>query len=174
MDFYLTLPSTASTRFFADNKAGKYKIKLPKTIFLPETEVALAIISLSDMAPNVQEYIATGRPILVQAMFFSKVYNHDGDVELPVIRLIDTGTVDASKLDENGNPTKVYIWSEDKSPGDHARYYWDQIVSEVELDLHEECQVFTKTLHSGYDVWSRFSNFVTNKLHENSQIYREF
>ena len=111
MDFYLTLPSTASTRFFADNKAGKYKIKLPKTVFLPENdwEVALASISLPDLAPNVQEYIATRRPILVQAMFFSKLYNHDGDTELPVIRLIDTGTVDSSKPDKNGNPIRGEI-----------------------------------------------------------------
>ena len=50
-------------------------------------------------------------------------------------------------------------------------------MSEVELDLHEECQVFTKTLQSGYDVWSRFSNLLTKNLYENivnSKKYREF
>lgn len=102
-------------------------------------------------------------------MFFSKTCDTDGDVELPVIRLIDTGTVDSSKPDKNGNPSKVYIWSKDKYAGDHTRYYWDQIVSEIELDLQEDCQVFTKILQSGYDVWSRFANLITNKLYENSK-----
>lgn len=90
-------------------------------------------------------------------------------MELPVIRLIDTGTVDSSKPDKNGNPSKVYIWSKDKYAGDHTRYYWDQIVSEIELDLQEDCQVFTKILQNGYDVWSRFTNLITNKLYENSK-----
>lgn len=110
------------------------------------------------------KFIATRRPTLAQAMFFSKTYDTDGDVELPVIRLIDTGTVDSSKPDKNGNPSKVYIWSKDKYAGDHTRHYWDQIVSEIELDLQEDCQVFTKILQSGYDVWSRFTNLITNKL----------
>ena len=129
----------------------------------------MASISLPDMAPNVQTYVATRGSIMAQAMFFSKVYNTDGDVEVPVIRLIDTGKVDSSKPDENGNPSKVFIWSEEKSAGDNTPYYWDQIVSEVELDLPEECQIFTKTLQSGYDVWSRFTNMITKHLYENSK-----
>ena len=130
-------------------------------------EVALASISLPDMAPNVQTYVATRRPIMAQSMFLAKVYNTDGDAEVPVIRLIDTGAVDSSKLDENGRPKKVFVWSDDISAGDHTRYYWDQIVSEVELDMQEECQIFTKTLQSGYDVWSRFTNILTKRMYEN-------
>ena len=42
-------------------------------------------------------------------------------------------------------------------------------MSEVELDLQEECQIFTKTLQSGYDVWSRFTNMITKHLYENSK-----
>lgn len=74
MDFYLTLSSNASTRIYKDNKPGKYTNKLPKQIFLPENdwEVALASISLPDMAPQVNKFIASRRPILAQAMFFSK------------------------------------------------------------------------------------------------------
>lgn len=74
MDFYLTLSSNASTRIYKDNKSGKYTNKLPKQIFLPENdwEVVLASISLPDMAPQVNKFIATRRPILAQAMFFSK------------------------------------------------------------------------------------------------------
>ena len=119
------------------------------------------------MAPNVQTYVATRRPIMAQSMFLAKVYNTDGDAEVPVIRLIDTGAVDSSKLDENGRPKKVFVWSDDISAGDHTRYYWDQIVSEVELDMQEECQIFTKTLQSGYDVWSRFTNILTKRMYEN-------
>lgn len=46
----------------------------PNRFFLPENdwEVALASISLPDMAPQVNKFIATRRPILAQAMFFSK------------------------------------------------------------------------------------------------------
>ncbi|RMX55525.1 hypothetical protein pdam_00022894, partial [Pocillopora damicornis] len=71
MDFYLTLSSNASTRIYKDNKPGKYTNKLPKQIFLPENdwEVALASISLPDMAPQVNKFIATRRPILAQAIF---------------------------------------------------------------------------------------------------------
>lgn len=49
----------------------------------------------------------------------------DGDVELFVIRLIDIGIVDFSKLDKNGNLLKVYIWFKDKYVGDYICYYWD-------------------------------------------------
>lgn len=101
------------------------------------------------MAPNVQTYVATRRPIMAQSMFLAKVYNTDGDAEVPVIRLIDTGAVDSSKLDENGRPKKVFVWSDDISAGDHTRYYWDQIVSEVELDMRKNVRFSRKHCRAG-------------------------
>ena len=64
MAFYLTLPSNASTKTFPENTPGSYKVKLPKTIFLPENnwEVALASISIPDMAPIVESYEVKGKP----------------------------------------------------------------------------------------------------------------
>ena len=98
-------------------------------------------------------------------MFFAKILNYDG-AEIPVIRLIDTGTVDS---DQDGNPRKVFIWSKDKKAGDHSRYYWDQIMSEAELNLDEESIVFTGTGQSGYEVWSRLVNMLSEKLHDNAK-----
>lgn len=167
MAFYLTLPSNASTKTFPENTPGSYKVKLPKTIFLPENnwEVALASISIPDMAPIVESYEVKGKPIYTQSMFFAKILNYDG-AEIPVIRLIDTGTVDS---DQDGNPRKVFIWSKDKKAGDHSRYYWDQIMSEAELNLDEESIVFTGTGQSGYEVWSRLVNMLSEKLHNNAK-----
>ena len=36
--FYLSLPSTASSRIYPDNSPGKFKVKLAKEIYLPESE----------------------------------------------------------------------------------------------------------------------------------------
>ena len=51
MNFYLTLPSNASSQIYSENNPGHYKVKLPRNIFLPENdwEVALASISFPDM-----------------------------------------------------------------------------------------------------------------------------
>ena len=36
--FYLSLPSTASSRIYQDNTPGKFRVKLAKEIYLPESE----------------------------------------------------------------------------------------------------------------------------------------
>lgn len=173
MDFYLTLPSNASSGIFLDNTPGAYKVQLPKTVFLPDGdwEVALASISLPDMSPvsSSESYTIKGKVLSSQCMFFAQCLEDDGITLKPVIRLIDTGTVDSSEIDADGNPKKVFIWSKDKKAGDHLRYYWDQIVSRVNLDFGEKGIVFTGTQQSAYHVWSQMINMLTQKLHHEAK-----
>ena len=70
MNFYLTLPSNASSQIYSENNPGHYKVTLPRYIFLPEGdwEVALASISFPDMLPQVDDFIGTRVPILVRAI----------------------------------------------------------------------------------------------------------
>ena len=41
--FYLSLPSTASSLIYPDNSLGKFKVKLAKEIYLPESEWEVAL-----------------------------------------------------------------------------------------------------------------------------------
>ena len=79
MNFYLTLPSNASSRIYSENNPGHYKVKLPRNFFLPEGdwEVALASISFLDVVPQVDDFIGTRVPILVRTLMFTKVTNSD-------------------------------------------------------------------------------------------------
>ena len=45
--FYLSLPSTASSRIYPDNTPIKFKVKLAKEIYLPESEWEVALSSIS-------------------------------------------------------------------------------------------------------------------------------
>ena len=45
--FYLSLPSTASSRIYLDNTPGKFKVRLAKEICLPESEWEMALSSTS-------------------------------------------------------------------------------------------------------------------------------
>ena len=45
--FCLSLPSTASSRIYPDNTPGKFKVKLAKEIYLPESEWEVALSSIS-------------------------------------------------------------------------------------------------------------------------------
>ena len=73
MNFYLTLPSNASTQFYPENKPGHHKVKLPRNIFLPENdwEVALASISFPDMVTRVDDFIDARVPSIVCVYPFS-------------------------------------------------------------------------------------------------------
>ena len=80
MNFYLTLPSNASSQIYSENNPGHYKVTLPRNIFLPEGdwEVALASISFPDMVPRVDDFIDARVPILVRANIHTKITNSDG------------------------------------------------------------------------------------------------
>ena len=176
MAFYLTLPSNASSGIFPENTPGTYTVQLPKTIFIPEGdwEVALASIYLPDMAPVVDSYTVKGKPIYAQAMFFAQTLEDDGETLKPIHPIIDTGTVDVS---DPSNIRRIFMWSKDKKAGDHSRYYWDQIVSHVELDLNGDSIVFTGTRQSGYEVWARLVNMLSKSLHDHAKSivnYPEF
>ena len=90
MNFYLTLPSNASSQIYSENNPGHYKVKLPRNIFLPENawEVALASISFPDMVPRVDDFIYELVPILVRSNIHTKVTNSDG-APILVRRLIN-------------------------------------------------------------------------------------
>ena len=45
--FYLSLPSTASSHIYPENSPGKFKVKLAKEIYLPESEWEVALSSIS-------------------------------------------------------------------------------------------------------------------------------
>ena len=81
MNFYLTLPSNASSQFYPENKPGHYRVKLPRNIFLLENdwEVALASISFPDMVPCVDDFIDARVPILVRSNIFTKVPDEKGN-----------------------------------------------------------------------------------------------
>ena len=79
MNFYLTLPSNASSQIYSENNPGHYKVKPPRNIFLPENdwEVALASISFPDMVPRVDDFIDARVPILVRSNIHTKVTNDE-------------------------------------------------------------------------------------------------
>ena len=80
MNFYLTLPSNASSQIYSENNPGHYKVKLPRNIFLSEGdwEVALTSISFPDMVPRVDDFIDARVPILVRANIHTKITNTEG------------------------------------------------------------------------------------------------
>ena len=57
MSFYVTLPWNASQVTYPGNTASNYTVKLPESIYLPESdwEVALASISFPDLISQVAE-----------------------------------------------------------------------------------------------------------------------
>ena len=136
--------------------------------------MALTSISMPNTAPVAETFNPNGGHIHAQAMFFAQVLADDGETVIPIIRLIDTGTVDVSA---SGTIRPIWIWSKDKKAGDHSRYYWDQIVSQVELDLKEDGIVLTDTAQTGYEVWSCLTNMLSRSLHDQAKSivnYAEF
>ena len=155
MNFYLTLPSNASTQFYPENKPGHYKVKLPRNIFLPENDwqVALASISFPDMVRRVDDFIDARVPIVVRSLVHTKVPDEKGD-PLPVRRWINNR------------------WQRAKDKKGRTQY-WHVVKCNAVVDLQtEECVVFPTTVRSGYDIWSRFINLVTNQMYkEMKDIY---
>ena len=149
MNFYLTLPSNASSQIYSENNPGHYKVKLPRNIFLPENdwEVALASISFPDMVPRVDDFIDARVPILVRSNIHAKVINEKGDL-IPVRRWINNRWQTVG--DKKG-----------------ATQYWHNANCNAVVDLQKsDCAVFPTTVRSGYEIWSRFINLVTNQLYQ--------
>ena len=149
MNFYLTLPSNASSQFYPENKPGHYRVKLPRNIFLPENdwEVALASISFPDMVPRVDDFIDARVPILVRSNIFTKV------------------------PDEKGNPIPVRRWLNNRwqivTDKKGATQYWHNANCNAVVDMQKtDCTPFPTTLRSGYEIWSRFITLVMNQLYQ--------
>ena len=144
MNFYLTLPSNASSQIYSENKPGHFRVKLPRNIFLPENdwEVALASISFPDMVPRMDDFIDARVPILVRSLIHTKIADDDG-VPIPVKRWIDNRWQIAR--DKKG-----------------ATQYWHVAKCNAVVDLQKsDCAV-----RSGYEIWSRFINLVTNQMYQ--------
>ena len=111
MNFYLTLPSNASSQIYSENKPGHYRVKLPRNIFLPENdwEVALASISFPDMVPRMDNFIDARVPILVRSLIHTKIADDDG-VPIPVKRWIDNRWQIAKELLNIGMLPSVMPW----------------------------------------------------------------
>ena len=149
MNFFLTLPSYASSQIYSKNNPGHYKVKLPRNIFLPENdwEVALANISFPDMVPRVDDFIDARVPILVRSNIATKVTNDNG-VSIPVRRRINNSW--QTVKDKRG-----------------ATQYWHNAKCNAVVDLqNSDCTVFPTTVRSGYKIWSRFINLVTNQMYQ--------
>ena len=149
MNFYLTLPSNASSQIYSENNPGHYTVKLPRNIFLPEGdwEVALASISFPDVLPQVDDFIGTRVPILVRAIMITKVTNSDG-VPIAVKRWRNNRWQTA--LDKKG-----------------ATQYWHNAKCNAVVDLQKsDCTIFPRTVRSGYEIWSRFIYLVTNQMYQ--------
>ena len=154
MNFYLTLPSNASTQFYPENKPGHYKVKLPRNIFLPENdwEVALASISFPDMVPRVDDFIDARVPILGRSNIATKVTDEKGD-RIPVRRWINN---------------RWQIVTDKKG----ATQYWHNALCNAVVDLQKaDCTPFPTTVRSGYEIWSRFITLVMNQLYQEMKDY---
>ena len=149
MNFYLTLPSNASTQFYPENKPGHYKVKLPRHIFLPEKDwdVAMTSISFPDMVPRVDDFIDARVPILIHSNIATKVVDVHGE-PIPVRRAVHGRWQIVT--DKKGNTQ-----------------YWHNAACNAVVDLQKtDCTAFPATIRSGYEIWSRFINLVMNQLYQ--------
>ena len=136
-------------QIYSENNPGHYKVKLPRNIFLPEGdwEVALARISFLDVVPLVDDFIGTRVPILVRTLMFTKVTNSDG-VPIAVKRWRNNRWQTALEKKRNTQ-------------------FWHNAKCNAVVDLQKsDCTVFPTTVRSGYEIWSRFINLVTNQMYQ--------
>ena len=144
MNFYLTLPSNASSQIYSENNPGHYKFKLPRNIFLPENDWEVALAS---MVPRMDDFIDARVPILVRTIMPTKITNDDG-VPIPVRRWRNN----------------TWQTAKDKKG---ATQYWHIAKCNAVVDLQKsDCAVFPTTVRSGYEIWSRFINLVTNQMYQ--------
>ena len=135
MSFYVTLPSNASQVTYPGNTSSNYTVKLPKNIYLPESdwEAALASISFPDLISKVAESedathdLKTRIPMIMNYKMFCKVLFLDGN-SIPVKK-------DGKNVkDKDGNTL-----------------YYHQVGGPVRLDLEELGTRFPKSIQSGYE-----------------------
>ena len=142
----------ASQITYPGNTSSNYTVKLPKNIYLPESdwEVALASISFPDLISQVVESedttydLKTRIPMIMNHKMFCKVLCDDGK-SIPVKK-------DGKNVKDIGGGT----------------LYYHHVGGPIRLDLEELGTRFPKSIQSGYEIWTRMTNLLTD------QMYRTF
>ena len=107
----------------------------------------MASISFPDMVPRVDDFIDARVPILVRSNIHTKVTNDDG-APIPMRRWINN----------------TWQTAKDKKG---ATQYWHNAKCNAVVELQKsDCAVFPTTVRSGYEIWSRFINLVTNQMYQ--------
>ena len=152
MSVYVTLPRNASQVTYPGNTASNYTVKLPKSIYLPESdwEVALASISFPDLISQVAE-------------------SEDATYDLKTrISMIMNYKMICKVLYIDDKPIPVKKDGKNVMGKDGNTLYYHKVGSPVRLDLEELGMRFSKSTQSGYEIWTRMTNVLTD------QMYRTF
>ena len=142
----------ASQITYSGNTSSNYTVKLPKNIYPPESdwEVALASISFPDLISQVVESedttydLKTRIPMIMNYKMFCKVLYDDGK-SIPVKK-------DGKNVKDIGGGT----------------LYYHHVGGPIRLDLEKLGTRFPKSIQSGYEIWTRMTNLLTD------QMYRTF
>ena len=139
----------ASQITYPGNTSSNYTVKLPKNIYLPESdwEVALASISFPDLISQVVESedttydLKTRIPMIMNHKMFCKVLYDDGK-SIPVKK-------DGKNVKDIGGGT----------------LYYHHVGGPIRLDLEELGTRFPKSIQSGNEIWTRMTNLLTDRMY---------
>ena len=139
----------ASQITYPGNTSSNYTVKLPKNIYLPESdwEVALASISFPDLISQVVESedttydLKTRIPMIMNHKMFCKVLCDDGK-SIPVKK-------DGKNVKDIGGGT----------------LYYHHVGGPIRLDLEELGTRFPKSIQSGNEIWTRMTNLLTDRMY---------
>ena len=129
--------------------SSNYTVKLPKNIYLPESdwEVALGSISFPDLISQVVESedttydLKTRIPMIMNHKMFCKVLYDDGK-SIPVKK-------DGKNVKDIGGGT----------------LYYHHVGGPIRLDLEELGTRFPKSIQSGNEIWTRMTNLLTDRMY---------
>ena len=138
----------ASQITYPGNTSSNYTVKLPKNIYLPESdwEVALASISFPDLISQVVESedttydLKTRIPMIMNHKMFCKVLCDDGK-SIPVKK-------DGKNVKDIG-----------------GTLYYHHVGGPIRLDLEELGTRFPKSIQSGNEIWTRMTNLLTDRMY---------
>ena len=139
----------ASQITYPGNTSSNYTVKLPKNIYLPESdwEVALGSISFPDLISQVVESedttydLKTRIPMIMNHKMFCKVLYDDGK-SIPVKK-------DGKNVKDIGGGT----------------LYYHHVGGPIRLDLEELGTRFPKSIQSGNEIWTRMTNLLTDRMY---------
>ena len=139
----------ASQITYPGNTSSNYTVKLPKNVYLPESdwEVALGSISFPDLISQVVESedttydLKTRIPMIMNHKMFCKVLYDDGK-SIPVKK-------DGKNVKDIGGGT----------------LYYHHVGGPIRLDLEELGTRFPKSIQSGNEIWTRMTNLLTDRMY---------